>query len=260
VKRSHAAAAAVSVGLHLLIPLVILSAPPPAEPPAEPPPVMVTLFELPPPPPPPPPAPPAPAGEETPSPAPATPAPPVPAKAPPPVKVRPAAKPPPAYVEPLLANPAPTPEPFATLSDAQLVGARTAGGGPGGGGGGAGSGSGGQPCDMVRRLQGALRQDPDVRAAVSQAHRATGSGKAILVWNGDWLRNPGQEGKGLAGVRQAIVMEVAFAPEACRAEPMRGLVLISMNDGSGAGRLALGSGAWRWSDLLSAHSGAVMRR
>ena len=54
------------------------------------------------------------------------------------------------------------------------------------------------------------------------------------------------------GVRQAIVMEVAFAPEACRAEPMSGLVLIAMNDAPGAARLVLGAGQWRWSDLLAA--------
>jgi hypothetical protein len=167
--------------------------------------------------------------------------------------VRPAATPPPAYVEPVIAAPAATPPvTFATLSEAQLVGARTAGSGQGGGGGGSGSGAGGQPCDMIRRLQGALRQDAEVRAAVTEAYRATGPGKAILVWNGDWLRSPGQEGKGLAGVRQAIVLEVAFAPEACRSEPVQGLVLLSFADAPGSARLVLGQGAWRWSDLLAA--------
>jgi hypothetical protein len=107
----------------------------------------------------------------------------------------------------------------------------------------------------VQRLQDALRGDPDVVAAVAQAHRSA-AGKAVLVWNGDWLQSPGQEGKGLAGLRQAIIMEVAFAPKACRAQPMRGLVLISLNDRPGGSRLVLGSVTWRWSDLLLARSGA----
>ena len=147
-------------------------------------------------------------------------------------------------------TPAPDPEPVATVGEAQLAGARTAGSGRGGG---SGSGSGDGPgggCDMVERLQAALRKDPEVRSAIGQAHRAANAGRrALLIWRGDWIRNPGQEGKGLAGVRQAIVMEVAFAPEACRNETMHGLVLISMADGS---RVALGQSAWTWSDLLEA--------
>ena len=57
--------------------------------------------------------------------------------------------------------------------------------------------------------------------------------------------------EGLAGIREAIILEVGFAPAACRADPMRGLVVISLND-TGSARLALGTRAWRWSDLLFA--------
>lgn len=136
------------------------------------------------------------------------------------------------------------------LTEDQLAGALTAGSGPGGDG---GDGSGGRPCDMVRRLQNALRRDASIQAAVADARRVSNvRGGAIMLWNGDWVRSPGQDGKGLAGVRQAIVTEIAFAPEACRAQSVHGLVLLSLNDGPGAARLALGSGAWRWSDLLFA--------
>jgi hypothetical protein len=139
----------------------------------------------------------------------------------------------------------PAPQPLAALSESQLAGAITAGSGGGGGG----AGGGGRGCDMVRRLQDALRRDGRVLAAI---RAAGGSGRAVLVWNGDWIRNGSEDGKGLASVRQAIAVEVAFAPEACRAEPVHGLVLISLNDGPGSSRLALGSGDWRWSDLLFA--------
>ncbi len=104
---------------------------------------------------------------------------------------------------------------------------------------------------MVERLQAALRRDPDIQAVVEGARRGTG-GRALHVWNGDWVQNPGQAGKGLAGLRQAIAMEVAFAPAACRSQPVRGLVLITLGDSAGAARLALGSGTWRWTDLLVA--------
>jgi hypothetical protein len=43
---------------------------------------------------------------------------------------------------------------------------------------------------------------------------------------------------------------VAFAPEACRKQLVHGLVLVSLSDGNT--RFAIGSGDWRWSDLLGA--------
>jgi hypothetical protein len=107
------------------------------------------------------------------------------------------------------------------------------------------SGGGGGSCDLARQLQGALRKDPLVQAAV-----ASSGGKAIMVWNGDWVQSNGEDGKGLAAVREAITWEIAFAPEACRSRPVHGLILLSMNTGPGAARLAVGANEWRWSDLL----------
>ena len=185
----------------------------------------------------------------------------------PPLKLRAPRRPPPPEVPPVPVAPSVVPlqatavvEPWTTVGEAQLAGALTAASGSGGGGGGSGAGgsgaggyggSGPGDCDLVTTLQSRLRADPEVRAAVRQAHIAAGN-RALLVWNGDWVRVPGQSGKGLAGVRQAIALEVAFATEACRARPMRGLVLITFADGPGAPRLALGTGAWRWRDLLGA--------
>jgi hypothetical protein len=123
------------------------------------------------------------------------------------------------------------------LSENQLAGAASAGeSGAGGGGGG---------CDTARLVQQALRKDPLVRTAVLNADR---QGKAIMMWNGDWVRSGAQDGKGLSAVRQAIMWEVAFSPAACRNAPMHGTVLLSLADGGT--RFAVGAGAWRWSDLL----------
>jgi hypothetical protein len=123
------------------------------------------------------------------------------------------------------------------LSDAELAGAASAGSGAAAGGG----------CDMAGRLQNALRKDPLVQSAVA---RAGAPGRAIMIWNGDWVQSRSEDGKGLAAVREAVIWEIAFAPKACSAQPMRGLVLLSMNEAPGGARLALGGGAWRWSDLL----------
>jgi hypothetical protein len=128
------------------------------------------------------------------------------------------------------------------LSDAEIAGASTAGEGEGDGGG-------GRPCNMAHRLQVALRKDPMVQESV-----AGYAGKAIMVWNGDWVWFHGDIGKGLTAVRQAMMWEIAFAPEACRTQPMHGMVLLSSG---GSARLAVGSGEWRWSDLLRPHGGVV---
>ncbi len=143
---------------------------------------------------------------------------------------------PPTNVKPLLVAQGPTSE---WLGNAQLAGASSVG-----------SGSGGGSCNIAARLQNALRRDSRVQTAVAQAPRPGGS-RAMIVWNGDWVRSSGQEGKGLATVRQAMIWEIAFAPEACRNETVRGLVVLSLNETPGAARLAVGSGTWRWSDLLT---------
>jgi hypothetical protein len=127
------------------------------------------------------------------------------------------------------------------LSESQIAGASSAGDDGAGGGGGS--------CDMARAVQKALRRDPLVRAAVEDANRL---GKSVMLWNGDWVRSGGQEGKGLSAVREAIMWEVAFVPATCRNQRMHGLVLLSLEDG--ATRFAIGSDEWRWSDLLGVRS------
>lgn len=228
------AALAVSVVAHAAALAVLLGAPVTPAPP-ETPSVMVSLVE---PQPPPPPAPhEAPKSPEKPKDT---------ARAAPSSPLRVTNAPIPRNVIPLPASPKPAPARVMGLGEAELIGAATAGPGSGGGGGGAG-------CDMVRLLQEGLRKNPRARASLMRAHAATvGAGRAPLVWSGDWLRTDGEEGDGLSGLREMIMLEVAFAPAPCRAEPMRGLVLITLNDGSGAARFALGGGHWRWSDLLFA--------
>ncbi len=243
----------VSLGAHVAALAVLFAAhvtPTPPEPRS----VMVSLVDPPPPPPPPPP----PAPHEAPeSPVKAPKSPPSPEKpkaapkAAPRSPLRLTKAPIPKHVTPLPASTKPAPSRVMGLGDSELQGAATAGSGSGGGGGGAG-------CDMVRLLQEGLRKNPRARASLMRTHGATlNAGRAPLVWSGDWLRTDGEEGDGLSGLREMITMEVAFAPAACRAEPMRGLVLIALNDGPGAARFALGGGRWRWSDLLFAKGGGA---
>jgi hypothetical protein len=235
-------AAAASVALHAAILLMILFAlPKPPLPAQEPPTVTVQLvadLSPPAPSPAPSPAPPSPAVAAKPSkPKPPTPKPPAPARAAPrrtalASRTRPST----AAASPLSeSDDAPAASQDATVSEAELAGAASPG-----------SGGGGGRCDMAARLEAALRKDLLVRSAV-----ASFAGKAIRVWDGDWVKSLGEDGKGLAAVREAMMWEIAFAPQACRSQPVRGLVVVSLEAPEGRVRLALGASEWRWTDLLA---------
>lgn len=226
--RRRAWIAGASAVAHAGLAVWLWQAQPAAAPVEEPPVIQVALVTPAPPPPPPKPPPP----EKKPEPAKAR---------PPRLAARPPRRPPPPDVPVLaVAKGKPTPN-VAEVSDAELAGAGTAD-----------SGAGGGACNMVRRVQSALRKSPLIQSAVAQAHR----GQAILVWNGDWVRRGDQDGAGLAAVREAILWEVGFAPPACRDERVHGLILLSMNDAPGSARLVVGHGDWRWVDLLGRRGGA----
>jgi hypothetical protein len=230
--RNRAFATVASVGCHALGAIVLFAAYAASPPePAPPPPITLSLIQ--------PPAPPAPPAAPK---AQATEAKPTPAK-PKPTKAKPTEHhamfrhTPTARSAELASDDTPGVDTMPGLSDAEIAGAATAESGPPGG-----------ACDMARWLQRALRKDPLVHAAMAPAHQ-----KAVLVWNGDWVTSSGEDGKGLAAVREAIMWEVGFAPAACRAEHVHGLVVLSLGDGAGA-RLAMGVGDWRWGDLVASRT------
>lgn len=263
-KRAWAPGVIVSFAAHLaMLAAFLTAAPSPAVFSVEPAPEPVIVVLAPPPPP-------LPVAEPDPPPGPAEPSlapersaqatlqPPAPRPRPPAAPRPPRAAPPEVEPVPVAAappGPAPAPPP-AGVTLAQLAGAATAGSGTGGGGafgGGGGSGTGAGRCDMVRRVQDALRNNPGVVASAARAQRTlAASHRALLVWDGDWVMNPGEEGRGLAGLRQAIAVAIAFAPAECRRQSMRGLVLLTLEDDADGPRLALGQGSWRWSDLTGA--------
>jgi len=239
-RRSLAGGA--SLAAHVVIAVLVVASWRAVTPPAAQPPIEVTLAPLPvvPPPPPPPPdvAPdsPSPEPDAAPKRAPTHAAPAAAAThpAPAPFHARPIAV---AAAAPVAAAAAASPGDG--LSDADVAGASRVGDGRPHG-----------ACDMASRLQAALRRDHTVLAQAAAAVRQA-DGRALRIWDGDWVQNGVEDGKGLSAVREAVVVEVAFAPAACRAETVRGLVLLTLGDGPGAARIAVGSGQWRWSDLLA---------
>lgn len=109
----------------------------------------------------------------------------------------------------------------------------------------------GTTCKLGEWLQGALQQDDQVGVALAHIPRRSRSiANALMLWDGSWVEAPGA-GAGLTVIRSAILSGIESAPQPCRVELMSGPVLLTLNDPSGATLLAIGSGQWRWNDLLA---------
>lgn len=109
----------------------------------------------------------------------------------------------------------------------------------------------GQPCQLTAWLQQALQADPQVQAALAQIPRPARSvANALMLWNGTWIEPLAKASTGVETLRQAFMSGIRSAPEACRDQVIHGPELILLSDGVGTTVLAVGSGEWRWADLL----------
>ena len=108
----------------------------------------------------------------------------------------------------------------------------------------------GQGCDMVQWVQDRLQRDPGVRAALQRIPVAERSvANAVQLWNGRWIEDPGGADR-LAPVRAATVQAILASPPGCRQADVAGPRLILFDDGPETVILSLGSGNWRWTDLV----------
>ena len=109
-------------------------------------------------------------------------------------------------------------------------------------------------CQMVAILETALTEDATVTAALAEVPRKARSvANAIMLWDGDWVEPSALgEGRALPPIQAAIISIIQGAPADCHAQIVLGPRLISIPDARGATLLALGSGAWKWEDLLVA--------
>lgn len=116
----------------------------------------------------------------------------------------------------------------------------------------AASAAAGQACQLAEWLQQALQQDTGVQLALEKIPRPARSvSNALMLWDGHWVEAP-DAARGTSLIRGALQSGIQSAPEICRDELMRGPVLITLVDETGSTLLAVGSGEWRWADLLPA--------
>lgn len=157
-----------------------------------------------------------------------TPGPPAPPAPPPPAPPQPE----PPVELPQLPTLDPLPAPAAQASDSSAVG---------GGG-----------CALAITIGRAIEADPEaMRALVALTPDLRTAADAVMLWNGDWSRAAIYPGGVIAEpLRQLVLREIAAAPVECRESGVIGLQLIPVADRGRTAMLAVGSGVWRWADLL----------
>jgi hypothetical protein len=115
----------------------------------------------------------------------------------------------------------------------------------------AASAASGKTCEIGAWLQAALQADPVVQAALARVPRSAKSvANAIMIWDVRWVRQPPSALDGVSAIRAALMIGVRSAPPACQSQMVRGPELMPLTDASGTTILAVGSGEWRWADLL----------
>jgi hypothetical protein len=109
----------------------------------------------------------------------------------------------------------------------------------------------GRPCALTAWLQQALQDDPLVQAALREIPRPSRSvANALMLWNGSWAPVSASAAAGVSTIETAVVVGVLQTPESCRSELIRGPELMTLVSGEDATVIAIGSGEWRWADLL----------
>lgn len=244
--RSRAWAMALVIVLHVavLVALVVWEAVPVARRPTPPLPITLTLPDA--------------ANDEAGSPAPKAPK---AADAPPPMPVLPEALPIPSSVPPPLVKAEPvdwtalTPQ-FDAEPDPTLTGDVTGPASPGEVGKGAG---GAGDCPLAAILSQALERNVKARTALARIPAQSRSvANAVLLWNGEWISAERVGGaSALYEIQDAIAEAIAGAPSRCRTQVEPGPVFLIVNGAPETIVLALGSGTWRWMDLIADTSARI---
>jgi hypothetical protein len=109
----------------------------------------------------------------------------------------------------------------------------------------------GNPCQLTQWLQDALTADPQVQAALPTIPRPDRSvANALNLWSAGWIAPPPKSTAGYGALRLALVSGIHAAPAACLDALVRGPELITLVEGGDTTVVAIGSGEWRWRDLL----------
>jgi hypothetical protein len=107
-------------------------------------------------------------------------------------------------------------------------------------------------CDLTEPVRAALQSSDAVRASlplIPPDQRSVAN--AVMVWKVGWLSDDEQLDKAaIAAIRTVVAETVAAATPECRMQPQTGPRLLLLSGTRDTVVLAVGSGQWRWQDLL----------
>jgi hypothetical protein len=110
----------------------------------------------------------------------------------------------------------------------------------------------GTTCDVAYTLERGFGDDPLLSAQLARIGPESRSvANAIMVWDGRWVElGGGAPDDALETLRRAIVEAVRAAPPECLTEELSGPRFIAVTRSDTTTVLVLGSGTWRWEQVL----------
>lgn len=110
----------------------------------------------------------------------------------------------------------------------------------------------GTTCDVAHTLERGFGDDPLLSAELGRIGPGSRSvANAIMVWDGQWVDLSGDTPEdALETVRRAIVEAVRAAPPECLTQDLSGPRFVAVSRSDTTTVLVLGSGSWRWEQLL----------
>ena len=112
--------------------------------------------------------------------------------------------------------------------------------------------SAGEICDVAGIVGKAVQGDPETLATLAAIDAVDSSvSRAVMMWDGAWVGD-----EPLAQVHASLANAIAQASPACLAEPLAGPNFIFLDSQTGGKTIVLvvGSGNWRWQDVLDGHN------
>jgi hypothetical protein len=110
-----------------------------------------------------------------------------------------------------------------------------------------------EACDFTGALKAVLQASPAVLDELSHIPRQARSvANAIMLWDGHWAKVDTPGFLAMADpLHQTILALVGSLPPVCQAQAIAGPRLLTIAGPEGTTVIVLGSGAWRWGDLLT---------
>jgi hypothetical protein len=111
----------------------------------------------------------------------------------------------------------------------------------------------GTACDLAETLRRTVQDDPLLGASVdSIAPEARSVANAVMLWDGAWVDvEEASSQAAILTLRSALMERIRTAPPECVMEEVTGPRFITFAGAADTTMLVLGSGTWRWAQLLS---------